>query len=115
MTRFVDYRRIALYKRLWRSGGVNHCFYCQERVFRRDRSLDHLTPKSRGGTWSIENIVLCHRVCNWAKADMTLVEFNQFVMMNGGIHKVKEKYGNGSHSRKNLAENACIVIDTTLY
>lgn len=111
---FVDHRRMALYKRLWKSGGENHCFYCGERVFRKERSLDHLIPKSRGGTWSIENIVLCHRACNWAKADMTLAEFADFVAANGGIHAVKAKF-KGSHSRKNLAEKSCVVIDSAVY
>ena len=106
MGRFVDHRRMKLYKLLWKSGGENFCFYCHEQVFRRDRSLDHLTPKSRGGDWSRENIVLCHRQCNWAKADMTLAEFADFVAKHGGIHAVKAKYGTGAHSRKNLVEIA---------
>lgn len=93
-------QRGKLNKRLWKAGGDNFCFYCAEKLSRRQRTLDHLTPKSRGGTAALSNMVLACRSCNNAKSDMTLVEFNHFVMHNGGIHAVKEKYGHGSHSRK---------------
>lgn len=100
MGRFVDSRRIKLYKKLWISGGENHCFYCNDIIPRKRRSLDHLIPKSMGGTWDIENIVLCCWECNHAKADMTLAEFVDFVAENGGIIAVRDKFGHSSHSRK---------------
>lgn len=93
--------RLKLYNILWIKNGENFCFYCNNIIYRKDRTLDHLTPKSRGGSWHISNIVLAHRACNWAKADMTLFEFNEFVKENGGIDAVVDKYGKGSHSRIN--------------
>lgn len=97
-------KRMTLYKIYWTKGGPNFCFYCAGPVSNRTRTLDHLTPCSRGGSDEPVNIRLACITCNRAKADMTLMEFNHFVMTHGGIHKVKAKYGNGSHSRmKTLA------------
>lgn len=95
-------KRMALYKIYWVKGGPNFCFYCSGPVSNRTRTLDHLTPCSLGGSDDPENIRLACIECNRAKADMTLAEFNQFVMMNGGIIKVKQLYGKGSHSRRNM-------------
>lgn len=95
-------QRIRLYKLYWKSGGPNYCYYCALYVSRKNRTLDHLTPKSRGGTAKKSNIVLACRTCNNAKADMTLAEFVDFVADNGGILKVKEDFGTGSHSRKKV-------------
>lgn len=97
---YYDKRRAQLYKQLWISGGENYCFYCGELVRRKKRTLDHLIPKSLGGTWDIENIVLCCWECNHAKADMTLAEFVDFVAENGGIIAVRDKFGHSSQSRR---------------
>lgn len=50
------------------------CHWCGEKTklggrdqspFR--RSLDHLTPRSRGGTNDVDNLVLAHRRCNYLR------------------------------------------------
>lgn len=59
----------------------NRCFYCKNQVVvDQDRSnhatVDHVVPKSAGGTWARYNLVLaCYR-CNSLKADM---EFDNFM------------------------------------
>ena len=51
-----------------RDGG--RCVYCDAPA----TSIDHVTPKSRGGTHAWENVVsACHR-CNYVKDDSTLKE-----------------------------------------
>lgn len=95
-------KRIVLYKIYWVKGGPNYCFYCSCKVSHRTRTLDHLTPCSLGGSDKPENIRLACIECNRAKADMTLLEFNQLVMKCGGIERVKKLYGKGSHSRRKM-------------
>ena len=59
----------------------NECFYCTRSFEEVDggeerlRTLDHLTPLSRGGTHFITNLVLCCTKCNNAKGNMTLDEY----------------------------------------
>jgi 5-methylcytosine-specific restriction endonuclease McrA len=45
-------------------------------VFLRDggRCLDHVVPRSRGGTHTWDNVVSCCRRCNHVKADRTVAE-----------------------------------------
>jgi 5-methylcytosine-specific restriction endonuclease McrA len=51
-----------------RDGG--RCVYCAAPA----TSIDHVVPRSRGGTHSWDNVVSCCRRCNHAKADRALVE-----------------------------------------
>lgn len=99
MSKLTPAQRHAYLSRLWHRDGPNNCFYCGCDIPRKLRTLDHLFPHSKGGGVSNDNIVLCCRPCNNAKADMTLAEFVDFVAANGGIHRVKAIYGRGSHSR----------------
>ena len=41
-------------------------------------SLDHKTPKARGGADSIDNLQFLHRSINGMKHDMTMEEFTEF-------------------------------------
>ncbi|MBA2466187.1 MAG: HNH endonuclease [Sphingomonas sp.] len=34
-------------------------------------SIEHIMPKSRGGTMALGNLCLCHRRCNWELGDKT--------------------------------------------
>ncbi len=51
-----------------RDGG--RCVYCQATA----TSVDHVIPRSRGGTHHWENVVSCCQRCNHVKADRTLKE-----------------------------------------
>jgi 5-methylcytosine-specific restriction endonuclease McrA len=51
-----------------RDGG--RCVYCREPA----TSIDHVLPRSRGGTHVWENVVSCCRRCNHAKADHVITE-----------------------------------------
>ncbi|MDG2303938.1 MAG: HNH endonuclease [Candidatus Binatia bacterium] len=47
------------------------CQYCARRLPRSQLNLDHVLPRSQGGTSSWENVVCsCHR-CNWRKGGRT--------------------------------------------
>ena len=50
------------------------CQYCGVRFETRELTLDHVIPRSRGGTTGWTNIVTACRPCNSAKGDKTLAE-----------------------------------------
>ena len=61
------------------------CFYCQLSVdvakvqpHPRAPTLDHVTPRSRGGKNTATNRVLACYLCNHQKGDMTLDEFRAY-------------------------------------
>jgi 5-methylcytosine-specific restriction endonuclease McrA len=64
-----------------------HCAYC--RVFLKDvdkikadpgwLTLDHKTPKSRGGSDETDNFAFCCRECNSVKGNRTDEEFRKFL------------------------------------
>lgn len=45
------------------------CYYCKETLTRETRTTDHVTPLSRGGVHSINNLVMCCRRCNCSKGN----------------------------------------------
>lgn len=64
---------------------AGRCFYCQltmdfslAQPHPRAPTRDHLTPRSRGGKNTRDNVVLACYLCNHQKGDMTLDEFRAF-------------------------------------
>lgn len=47
------------------------CQYSKKKMDKKDLSLDHITPRSRGGRHSWQNLVACSREINFQKADRT--------------------------------------------
>lgn len=47
------------------------CQYCGDDVTSREATLDHVIPRSQGGTTSWENIVCCCKSCNRQKGGQT--------------------------------------------
>lgn len=67
--RHVRFSRFNIYAR-----DHNRCQYCGRRFPRVELNLDHVTPRSKGGTSVWENVVCsCHR-CNRLKGGCTPVE-----------------------------------------
>ena len=44
-----------------------HCWLCGEFVEEKDRSVDHVVPRSQGGSNRRSNLKLAHRKCNSSK------------------------------------------------
>lgn len=64
--RHVRFSRFNIYSR-----DNNTCQYCARRLPRTDLNLDHVVPRSRGGTSTWENVVCsCHH-CNRRKGGLT--------------------------------------------
>lgn len=54
----------------------NTCQYCRKKFDRSELTLDHVIPRSRGGTSTWSNIVLACIKCNMRKGDRLLTEIN---------------------------------------
>ncbi len=56
-----------------------NCWLCGRFVAPRKRSLDHVIPKSKGGTNDIGNLRLAHKSCNGRRGndDPDLADFNK--------------------------------------
>jgi len=65
---------VALTRRnIYRRDG-HRCLYCGRRPHADRLTIDHVIPRSRGGTWSWENCVTACLACNARKADRTTRE-----------------------------------------
>lgn len=72
-----EQRRADAPARRNRSRGT-HCFYCGvafEATGRRQRTIDHRLPRSRGGVDRAVNLVFACLACNRRKADTSEEEF----------------------------------------
>lgn len=58
------------------------CRYCGEKLNRETASMDHVTPKARGGNDSLGNLVACCKLCNRDKGDKTLGEWTPKIIPN---------------------------------
>ena len=56
------------------------CQYCGRSASPTDLTLDHVLPRSRGGTSAWENLVACCRPCNTRKGDKTPEEARMRLM-----------------------------------
>jgi hypothetical protein len=63
------------------------CFFCGELLKEENASIEHLHPKSRGGTSSEDNEVVCHRSLNQVFGDMDLKTKFSFVLKSSGAFK----------------------------
>lgn len=63
------------------------CFFCGEPLRNEDASIEHLTPKSRGGTNTDGNLVACHKSLNQVFGDMDLKGKFEFVINAAGKFK----------------------------
>ena len=76
LTRYDGYpvRGVAFTRRnVYRRDGYT-CQYCRSRPGLADLTIDHVTPRSRGGASSWENCVTACRPCNARKANRTAHE-----------------------------------------
>ncbi|MFM9198006.1 MAG: HNH endonuclease [Planctomycetia bacterium] len=94
----------------------NQCQYCGKQFPTSELSLDHVVPRSRGGTTSWENIVCACVACNVRKGGRTPPE----ARMNLVRHPVKPKrspllsikLGNPKYeSWKSFVDNAYWLVD----
>jgi 5-methylcytosine-specific restriction endonuclease McrA len=52
------------------------CYLCNESFERKDLTIDHIVPRSKGGKTSWENTISCCKSCNYLKGDKDLSQLN---------------------------------------
>ncbi len=67
------------------------CFFCGELLPETDASVEHLNPKSRGGTSTEDNEVVCHKSLNQVFGAMDLKHKFEFVLKSAGSFKCPKK------------------------
>lgn len=67
--RATSARREVVYDREWQRWGCVLCFVCRKHVSRRDATLEHIVPRSRGGGDGFGNLAISHGPCNWARGN----------------------------------------------
>lgn len=65
----IRYSRKNVYER-----DKNTCQYCGKKCHKKNLTLDHVIPKSKGGRSTWENVVACCLECNGEKKDRLLKE-----------------------------------------
>jgi len=73
---FNNRRRLAKLRFLLARDGPD-CWLCGVTTPRSDRTIEHLFPRSRGGSNDAENLFLTHRVCNQRLGDLSPGEKHQ--------------------------------------
>lgn len=51
------------------------CAYCTKELIPPGGSIDHIVPRSKGGTDRKENLLMCCQPCNVRKGDMPYMSF----------------------------------------
>ncbi|MCL6271434.1 HNH endonuclease [Sansalvadorimonas sp. 2012CJ34-2] len=64
--------KAQLQRLLWLQG--NTCFYCGRKLHLKEASIDHVLPRSEGGTDVVANKVVCCRTINQTFANMPIKE-----------------------------------------
>ena len=55
------------------------CDYCKGKLTVKNITPDHKESLSSGGGWSLSNLVMCDRSCNWQKGRLTEEEFRDLL------------------------------------
>jgi 5-methylcytosine-specific restriction endonuclease McrA len=77
-----------LRKMLYLQGG--NCFFCGMPLKEDDANIEHLNPKSLGGTSTEDNEVVCHKALNHAFGNMDLKRKFEFVLKAKGVFHCPE-------------------------
>jgi hypothetical protein len=64
-----------------RDGG--HCVWCSTAVWPRDRTVEHLLPRSRGGGDALHNLLPACRACNRARRSQSAAAYARRLAREG--------------------------------
>ena len=62
-----------------------YCFYCLRKITRTTGALDHVVPRSRGGSSAFDNLVACCQECNSRKRVNTAASFLRTLFRSGRL------------------------------
>jgi 5-methylcytosine-specific restriction endonuclease McrA len=89
----IPYRaKVALNKRnlYSRDGGI--CQYCGDKIGMSAATIDHVTPRSRGGKNTWENVCLACGPCNYEKGDRLLSEIGWETLTRPSVPRREGKH-----------------------
>lgn len=66
------------------------CPYCDKKIPYREISIDHVEPRSKGGSSEPENLVYCDRRCNMAKGNLNGTDFKLLMAFLDEHPSIKE-------------------------
>lgn len=66
------------------------CPYCDKQIPYREISIDHIEPRSKGGSSEPGNLVYCDRRCNQAKGNLNGTEFKLLMAFLNEHPSIKE-------------------------
>ncbi len=58
---------------------LDRCFYCHIPIGKKNRSKDHVNPRSKGGKTNC-NIIICCKDCNLSKSSFSLEEWRELLL-----------------------------------
>jgi len=70
---------------------ADRCFFCGEPLELEDANIEHLNPKSKGGTNKEDNLVVCHKSLNTIFGDMDLKRKFEFILKTAGSFKCPKR------------------------
>lgn len=100
----VPRRRMTYSKNLVYERDSYLCQYCRKALTRRDATIDHVLPRSRGGKSTFKNCVCSCSPCNSRKANKTPVEARMRLIKEPKkpfIHPLRGKLGTPEPEWKN--------------
>ncbi len=94
----------------------HQCQYCGSRPEKSDLTLDHILPRSRGGTDSWENLVLACSRCNVKKSNRTPEEANMRLLSKPSAPRWLPRFGvsvrkQEKNSWNRFVDTSCWVTD----
>jgi 5-methylcytosine-specific restriction endonuclease McrA len=100
----IPYRSCPMTRRNILRRDRGQCQYCAKKLGKKEFTIDHVIPRSRGGKNSWVNLVSCCLKCNWKKGDKTPDEANMKLLrtptepMKDYIHVIGIDNNNNNHS-----------------
>lgn len=81
MARYKN-KRLRKKRSLVRGARRAPCCHCLREFDFNELTIDHIIPKSRGGSYKLSNLVVACAPCNNDRGDLNFDEFNQFKRKN---------------------------------
>ena len=84
------------------------CYFCNKKLSKKNSTVEHLLPSSRGGSNDESNLAIACAPCNAEKDNLTVQEYEVYKnlveylrdLSNQDLYKLRTKYSNSSQHTK---------------